>query len=80
MSVITRKTQYLNPHSYAGIIVLSAWGFAMVLTSLLFLWLGYLLDTFLGTTPKFMLGFFILAIVGCFVELYQQIVRILKDA
>ncbi|MCE5210509.1 MAG: AtpZ/AtpI family protein, partial [Deltaproteobacteria bacterium] len=60
------------------IITLSAWGFALVITSFLFLWLGHFLDELLGTAPKFMLGLFFLAIVGCFIEIYQQVLKIMS--
>jgi F0F1-type ATP synthase assembly protein I len=56
----------------------SAWGFALVLASFLFLWLGHLLDELLGTAPKFMLGLFSLAIIGCFIELYQAALKIIR--
>jgi len=35
--------------------MISAWGLAMVLSSFLFLYIGYLIDELLGTTPNFML-------------------------
>jgi F0F1-type ATP synthase assembly protein I len=55
-----------------GIMVLSAWGLAMVLSSFLFLYLGYLVDEILGTTPNFMLGSFFLAIGLCIWRLYKE--------
>ena len=55
-----------------GILILSAWGFAMVLSSFLFLYLGYLVDEILGTTPNFMLGSFFLAIGICVWRLYTE--------
>lgn len=57
---------------YGGILMLSAWGFAMVMSSFLFLYLGYLVDELLGTTPNFMLCSFFLAIGLCFWRLYQE--------
>jgi hypothetical protein len=78
MSTITRKTHHVDHVSFTGVIIFSAWGLALVLASLLFLWLGHLLDGLLGTTPKFMLGLFSLAIIGCFVELYHEALKILK--
>lgn len=56
----------------SGILMLSAWGFAMVLSSFLFLWVGYLVDEILGTTPKFMLGSFFLAIGLCMWMMYKE--------
>jgi F0F1-type ATP synthase assembly protein I len=59
-------------NKYSGIMMLSAWGFAMVLSSFLFLYLGYLVDEILGTTPNFMLCSFFLAIGLCIWKLYQD--------
>jgi len=79
MSIIARKTNPLTSDVYRLIIILSAWGFALVMTSLLFLWLGYLLDELLGTAPKFMLGLFVLGIIGCFIEIYQEAIMTLSE-
>jgi hypothetical protein len=59
-------------NKYGGILMLSAWGFAMVLSSFLFLYVGYLVDEILGTTPNFMLCSFFLAIGLCIWKLYQD--------
>lgn len=79
MSTIARKTQHLPPAPYRIIIMLSAWGFALVSTSLLFLWLGHLLDELLGTGPNFMLGMFVLAIIGCFIAIYQEALHVINQ-
>jgi hypothetical protein len=55
MLTITRKTHHLPFDLFRIIITLSAWGLALVITSLFFLWLGRLIDELLGTAPKFML-------------------------
>lgn len=78
MSVITHKTHNEEPILFRSIIMLSAWGFVLVIASFLFLWLGHLLDELLGTSPIFMLGLFFTAIVGCFIELYDEAWRMLK--
>jgi hypothetical protein len=57
----THKTQLEQFNSFGSILMLSAWGFAMVIASFLFLWMGYQLDEKLGTAPNFMLGLFFLA-------------------
>jgi F0F1-type ATP synthase assembly protein I len=57
---------------YSGILMLSAWGFAMVVSSFLFLYIGYLVDELLGTTPNFMLCSFFIAIGLCFWRLYKD--------
>lgn len=79
MAATAHKAHYADPSSFRGIIMLSAWGLALVLASFLFLWLGYLLDELLGTAPKLMIGLFCLAVVGCFIELYQEALNILKS-
>lgn len=79
MSVFLHRKRYVNSNLFSTIIVLSAWGFALALASLGFLWLGHLLDEWLGTSPKFMLAFFLLAIIGCLIELYQVALKIMKE-
>ena len=66
-SVTRQQYSQLN-----GILVLSAWGLAMVVSSFLFLYLGYLVDEILGTTPNFMLSSFMLAIGLCIWRLYKE--------
>jgi len=81
MSAMTaRKTRRPASNSFHFIVILSAWGFSLVISSLLFLWLGRLLDELLGTGPKFMLGFFILSIIGCFIVIYREATDIMKHA
>jgi len=64
---------------FSGILMLSAWGFAMALSSFLFLYVGYIIDEILGTTPNFMLCSFILAIGLCIWTLYKDAVKKGKD-
>jgi F0F1-type ATP synthase assembly protein I len=80
MSTIAHKTHHVESHSFHVIILLSAWGFALVIASFLFLRLGHLLDELLGTAPIFMVALFFLGILGCFIELYQEALKIMKDA
>ncbi len=56
----------------SGILMLSAWGFAMVLSSFLFLFIGYLVDEILETTPNFMLCSFFVAIGLCMWRIYKD--------
>lgn len=58
--------------TYGKILMISAWGFAIVIASFLFLYLGHLLDELLGTAPNFMLGLFFLALVTSIGRLYQE--------
>ncbi|HET6488855.1 MAG TPA: AtpZ/AtpI family protein [Syntrophales bacterium] len=44
------------------ILAFSAWGFVIAAGSLLFFWVGLLIDEQLRTEPCFMIGFFILAV------------------
>jgi F0F1-type ATP synthase assembly protein I len=57
---------------YSSILMLSAWGFAIVIASFLFLYLGYLLDQALNTPPTFMFGLFFLALITSIGRLYQE--------
>ncbi|MDQ5984657.1 MAG: hypothetical protein CSYNP_00352 [Syntrophus sp. SKADARSKE-3] len=68
----TRKNNLQQMHQLGPILMLSAWGFVIVVTSLLFLYIGHLLDEWLGTAPNFMLGLFFLAIVTTIGRLYQE--------
>lgn len=52
--------------------MLSAWGFVIVVCSLLFLYLGHLLDEWLGTALNFMFGLFFLALVTSIYRLYRE--------
>jgi hypothetical protein len=79
MSSTAHKTLYVKSASFRGIIILSVWGFVLAVASFFFLWLGHLLDELLGTAPTFMLGLFFLGIIGCFIELYQEVLQIQKD-
>ena len=69
---MTHRNTLQQMHQYGHILMLSAWGFAIVFASLLFLYVGHLLDQWLGTAPNFMLGLFFLAIVTTIGRLYQE--------
>ncbi len=57
---------------YSHILMLSAWGFAIVLSSFLFLYIGYWIDKTFNTAPSFMFGLFLLAIGLCVGRLYRD--------
>ena len=59
-------------NTYRTIFMLSAWSFAIVISSFLFLYIGYRLDNYLGTAPNFMFGLFFLALVTTIGRLYQE--------
>jgi F0F1-type ATP synthase assembly protein I len=54
------------------VLVIGAWGFAIVIASMLFLYVGHLIDEMLNTPPTFMLGLFFLALVLCIGRLYKE--------
>ncbi|MBN1381414.1 MAG: AtpZ/AtpI family protein [Deltaproteobacteria bacterium] len=64
---------------YGQILMMSAWGMAIVIASFLFLYLGYLLDKWLNTPPTFMFGLFFLALVTSIGKLYQEAWRRKKE-
>lgn len=66
------KTHTQSSLSLLSILTLSAWGLILAVVSLLFLYLGYLLDEWLGTSPNFMFGLFFLAIVTSIYRLYRE--------
>jgi F0F1-type ATP synthase assembly protein I len=64
---------------YGQVLMMSAWGFSIVVASFLFLYLGYQLDQWLNTPPTFMFGLFFLALVTSIGRLYQEAWRRKKD-
>ena len=54
------------------VLVIGAWGFAIVIASMLFLYVGHMIDEMLNTPPTFMLGLFFLALVLCIGRLYKE--------
>jgi len=51
---------------------ISVWGFVIVVSSFMFLYVGRWIDTRLNTEPTFMFGLFILAIFLCIWRLYGE--------
>lgn len=70
--IATQKINHKQYQGFTGVLMLSAWGMAMVIASFLFLYIGHLLDEMLGTAPNFMLGLFMLTIFICVMRLYQE--------
>ena len=68
----TSKNQLRLMHDLGSVLMLSAWGLVIVVASFLFLYVGHLLDQWLGTEPNFMLGLFFLAILTTIGRLYQE--------
>ena len=57
---------------FSHVLVIGSWGFAIVIASMLALYMGYLLDEMLRTPPTFMLGLFFLALLLCIGRLYKD--------
>jgi len=55
------------------IFMVSAWGFTIVISSLLFLLVGRWVDTKFNTEPLFMVGLLILAVFLCIGRLYWEV-------
>jgi len=68
----TRYKTREDRRMYNSLLILSSWGFVIVIASFLFLYLGHLLDELLGTAPDFMLGLFFLALFTSIGRLYQE--------
>jgi F0F1-type ATP synthase assembly protein I len=77
--IATQKINHKQYQGFTGVLMLSAWGMAMVIASFLFLYIGHLLDEMLGTEPNFMLGLFMLAIFICVMRLYQEAKQRMKE-
>ena len=75
----TQRLQHGQLNDLKQVMMLSAWGFTMVIVSFLFLYIGHLLDGLLGTSPNFMLGFFMLGLFLCMMRLYQDACEKRKD-
>lgn len=56
-------------------IYLAVWGLALVVSSFVFLYLGYRIDQAHNTEPFFMIGLFLLAVVVCIGRFYQIVWR-----
>lgn len=73
--ITAHKIHHRNYQQYqkmSGILMMSAWGFVMVIASFFFLWLGFKIDEYIGTTPSFTFGLFFLAIFLCVMRLYNE--------
>lgn len=70
--ILTPNMKRYDLTTYSGILMISAWGFAIVIASFVFLYIGHLLDGLLGTAPNFMFGLFFLALFTSIGRLYQE--------
>lgn len=51
---------------------LSAWSFIMVLSTMLFTFVGLKMDSWFGTSPMFMIGWLLLCVGVSIIRLYKQ--------
>ncbi|MBN1545976.1 MAG: AtpZ/AtpI family protein [Syntrophaceae bacterium] len=58
--------------TFAPVLMLSAWGIVIAISSFLFLYVGYKLDEYLGTAPNFMFGLFFLALFTSIARLFRE--------
>ena len=68
----TRNQTRPRQIDFSHVLVIGAWGFAIVIASMLFLYVGHMIDELLNTPPTFMLGLFFLALVLCIGRLYKE--------
>jgi len=68
----TKRNQLQMMRDLGPVLMLSAWGIIIGVTAILFLYVGYRLDEWLGTAPNFMFGLFFLAIFTTIGRLYQE--------
>jgi len=66
----TMKSQ--QQRGFRSVLIMSAWGYVIVILSFLFLYLGKLLDELVGTSPSFMLGLFLLALFVGIGRFYKE--------
>jgi F0F1-type ATP synthase assembly protein I len=67
--LVAKPAEY---RQFGHILMLSAWGFVIAISSFLFLYIGYWIDKIFNTAPTFMLGLFFLAILLTIGRLYQD--------
>ena len=70
----TRRNR-LRTMTLSHIIMMSAWGFTLVISSFLFLYVGRWIDVRFHTEPTFMLGLFVLAIALCVGRMYTDYMK-----
>ena len=62
----------------SNILTIGSYGFIIVVCSMLFMFAGLKLDIFFDTSPSFMLGLFILAILLTIGKLYDEVKKIMN--
>ena len=60
---------------WSKILAISSYGFIIAISSMLFFYIGYLIDDFFGTSPSFMLGLFLLSIFLVIGKLFKEVLK-----
>lgn len=71
----TNKRKTADAKNINQVIMVSAWGFTIVVSSLLFLYVGRQIDVALNTEPAFMVGLLVLGISLCILRLYKDFTK-----
>lgn len=58
-----------------SVMMLSAWGFIMVISSFVFMYAGRWIDVRFDTEPTFMIGMLFLGLILCVIRLYREAVE-----
>jgi ATP synthase protein I len=58
-----------------SVMMLSAWGFIMVISSFLFMYAGRWIDVRFNTEPTFMIGLLFLGLIVSVIRLYKEAVE-----
>ena len=69
------KKKVGNARNINQILMMSAWGFTIVVSSFVFLYVGRWIDVKMGSEPAFMIGLFILGIALCIGRMYDDFIR-----
>jgi F0F1-type ATP synthase assembly protein I len=70
MAAIDKTHQ--QPRNYRSVLILSVWGYVIVIFSFLLLYVGKRIDEFMNTSPNFMLGLFFIALFIGFGKFYKE--------
>ena len=73
--MLTKRRTTADAKSINQIVLVSAWSFTIVVSSLLFLYVGRRIDVAFNTEPTFMIRLLVLGISLCVLRLYKDYVR-----
>jgi len=60
-------------HKILDILSMSSWSFIMVITTVVFGYVGFRVDKLFGSEPTFLTGFIFLAVTLCMIRFYKEI-------